>query len=231
MVLDQQKQATIAKVVADYLAKTKPVMLLVHVLYIAVISTIFSAAYVISFHFTSLVSIYEEAHSIQSFGMNLKVSVENDNAIYANLNRILSQSGGIRAYVYRYHNGLAAINGVPFFFQTMTHEVIAPGTTRIMTFEQRIPASIHIAINNAFINNACAIIRDSDRDRENQDYYFWLSRGAKHLIRCPIYMANGDLFGFVGVDFTSSMIDEPTAEKNIKQSADEIAKLFATKKL
>ena len=206
-------------------------MLAVHLIYTAAITAIFATAYVIAFHFTSLVSIYEEAHSITSFSMNLKTSVENDNSIYRNLNRLLSDTNGMRAYVYRYHNGLAAISGVPFFFQTMTHEVIAPGTTRIMTFEQRIPASIHIAINNAFINNACAIIRDSDRDRENQDYYFWLSRGAKHLIRCPIYMANGDLFGFVGVDFTSSMIDEPTAEKNIKQSADEIAKLFATKKL
>lgn len=204
-------------------------MLLVHILYIAVISAIFSTAYVISFHFTSLVSVYEEAHSIQNFSMNLKTSVENDNAIYNNLTRILTDTNGIRAYVYRYHNGLAAISGVPFFFQTMTHEVISPGTPRIMNFEQRIPASIHIAINNQFVNGKCAAIKDTDHDKENQDYYFWMSRGAKHLIRCPIFMNNGDLFGFVGVDYNSEIGDTLSAEKQVKETAGLISKLFVAK--
>ena len=228
--MDEQKQATIAAVLSDYLTNTRPVMLLVHVLYIALVTAIFSMAYVVSFHFTSLISVYEEAHSISSFSMNLKTSVENDNAIYANLNRLLNDSCGSRAYVYRYHNGLAAISGVPFFFQTMTHEVIAPGTARILPFEQRIPASIHMAINNAFVNDKCAVIKNTDRDKENQDYYFWTSRGAKNLLRCPIYMSNGDLFGFVGIDFATDMRDATTTEKQIHEIASEIAKLFAATK-
>jgi hypothetical protein len=228
--VDEQKQATLAQVVTDYLTNTKPLMLVVHLVYIAAITAVFSTAYVVAFHFTSLVSVYEEAHSITSFSSNLKTSVENDNAIYADLNRLLNDSGGSRAYAYRYHNGLAAISGVPFFFQTMTHEVISPGTARILPFEQRIPASIHMAINNAFVNDKCAVIKNTDRDKENQDYYFWTSRGAKHLIRCPIYMSNGDLFGFVGVDWTADIKDTENSQKQIKQAADHIAQLFANNK-
>ena len=228
--LDEQKQATLAQIAVDYLTRTRPLMLAVHLIYTAAITAIFATAYVIAFHFTSLVSIYEEAHSITSFSMNLKTSVENDNSIYRNLNRLLSDTNGMRAYVYRYHNGLAAISGVPFFFQTMTHEVISPGTPRIMTFEQRIPASIHVAINNQFVNDRCAVIKNSDKDRENQDYYFWMSRGAKHLIRCPIYMTNGDLFGFVGVDYNADISDLALAEHSVKDTAVEIGKLFAATK-
>jgi len=221
---------TIAQVAVDYLSNTRPIMLVVHLFYIAAITAVFSTAYVVAFHFTSLISVYEEAHSITSFSMNLKTSVENDNSIYRNLNRLLTDSNGMRAYVYRYHNGLAAISGVPFFFQTMTHEVISPGTSRIMSFEQRIPASIHMAINNQFVNDKCAIIKNTDKDKENQDYYFWMSRNAKHLIRCPIYMSNGDLFGFVGVDYSTDIADTTVAERNIKDTAREIGKLFASTK-
>ena len=228
--MDDQKQATLAQVVVDYLSRTRPIMLLVHLIYIAAVTAIFATAYVVAFHFTSLITVYEEAHSISSFSYNLKTSVENDNSIYRNLNRLLTDGNGMRAYVYRYHNGLAAISGVPFFFQTMTHEVISPGTSRIMNFEQRIPASIHMAINNQFVNDKCAVIKNADQDKENQDYYFWMSRNAKHLIRCPIYMTNGDLFGFVGVDYSTDISDLSAAERSVKDTAKEIGKLFATTK-
>ena len=226
--MDEEKKATLAQIAVNYLSNTRPMMLAIHFLYIAMVSMVFATAYVVAFHFTSLVSVYEEAHSIQSFSTNFKTSVENDNAIYANLNRLLNENGGMRAYVYRYHNGLAAISGVPFFFQTMTHEVISPGTSRIMNFEQRIPASIHLAINNAFVNDKCTSIRDTNRDKDNQDYYFWLSRGAKHLIRCPIFMSNGDLFGFVGVDFASDISEPDSSMKRIKDATSEISKIFQT---
>jgi hypothetical protein len=226
--LDEEKKATLAQIAVNYLSNTRPMMLAIHFLYIAMVSMVFATAYVVAFHFTSLVSVYEEAHSIQSFSTNFKTSVENDNAIYANINRLLNENGGMRAYVYRYHNGLAAISGVPFFFQTMTHEVISPGTSRIMNFEQRIPASIHLAINNAFVNDKCTLIRDTNRDKDNQDYYFWLSRGAKHLIRCPIFMSNGDLFGFVGVDFASDISEPDSSMKRIKDATSEISKIFQT---
>jgi hypothetical protein len=224
--VEQPKSTTMLILVIGYLKTTPIWKLFLHALFLGIVSLTFSAAYLISFHFNSVLTVYDEAHSVQSFGTNLKTSVENDNAIYADLNRLLADNGGMRAYLYRYHNGLAAINGVPFFFQTMTHEVISPGTSRIMSFEQRIPASIHLAINNAFVNDKCSVIKDTNRDKDNQDYYFWLSRGARHLIRCPIYMGNGDLFGCVGVDFATDMANPDDAIKRVRDTAVSITKIF-----
>jgi len=227
------KSIPVVDSILRYLSKTSAFMLAVHLIYIGTASIFISSAYVISFHWDSLVRIYEEAHSIQSFSANLKTSVENDNRIYSDLNAVLADTKGMRAYVYRYHNGLAAISGVPFFFQTMTHEVIAPGASRIMEFEQRIPAGIHMAINNEFIRDNCAVINNTDKDPGNQNYYFYQSRNAKALIRCPIYMDNGDLFGFVGVDFSNNL-SATTADSTVKdlevvkRSAESIGKLFAS---
>lgn len=211
-----------------YLSRTSPAMLAVHLIYISTASIFISMAYVVSFHWESLVRLYEEAHNVQTFSANLKTSVENDNKIYANLETMVSDSNGMRAYVYRYHNGLAAISGVPFFFQTMTHEVIANGATRIMQFEQRIPASMHMAINNDFVQDHCAVIKDADKDPSSQNYYFYQSRNAKALIRCPIYMENGDLFGFVGIDFANELPkDSNKIVDDVKNKATDIGKFFA----
>lgn len=211
-----------------YLSRTSPAMLAVHLIYISTASIFISMAYVVSFHWDSLVRLYEEAHNVQAFSENLKTSVENDNKIYSDLNTMVTESNGMRAYVYRYHNGLAAISGVPFFFQTMTHEVIANGATRIMQFEQRIPASMHMAINNDFVQDHCAIIEHADRDPSSQNYYFYQSRNARALIRCPIYMDNGDLFGFVGVDFAYDLpADSKKLADDIKTASKDIGRLFA----
>lgn len=211
-----------------YLSRTSPAMLAVHLIYISTASIFISMAYVVSFHWESLVRLYEEAHNVQTFSANLKTSVENDNKIYANLETMVSDSNGMRAYVYRYHNGLAAISGVPFFFQTMTHEVIANGATRIMQFEQRIPASMHMAINNDFVQDHCAVIEEADKDPSSQNYYFYQSRNAKALIRCPIYMENGDLFGFVGIDFANELPkDSSKIVEDVKNKATDIGKFFA----
>jgi hypothetical protein len=141
---------------------------------------------------------------VQEFGINLKVSVEADNKIQDLLKTFNDDAGGMRTYVYRYHNGLAAINGVPFFFQSNIHEIIAPGISRVLPYEQRIPVSINVAIASQFIQDKCIFISNTDGDPSSQNHYFWQSRGAKSLIRCPITMSNGDLFGFVGIDFVSS---------------------------
>lgn len=229
IIMATSKAIPVVDSILRYLSRTSPLMLAVHLVYISTASIFISSAYVVSFHWDSLVRIYEEAHSIQSFSANLKTSVENDNRIYTDLGNVLHDTNGMRAYVYRYHNGLAAISGVPFFFQTMTHEVISPGASRIMPFEQRIPASIHMAINQDFIQDKCAIINHADTDLSNQNYYFYQSRNAKALIRCPIYMENGDLFGFVGVDFAiplSGNTDDKV--KAIHSIADNIGKLFAS---
>lgn len=225
--MDDDKKETMLATAVEYLRTTPPWMLVVHLVYIAVVAATLSTAYVISFHWPTLVKIYEEAHSVSGFSTNLKASVEIENQINSDLTQTMNETGGIRAYVYRYHNGLAAISGVPFFFQTNTNEVISPGTPRIMQFEQRIPVGIHMSANLAFVENRCHVVLDADANKDDQDYYFWQSRGAHHLIRCPIYMPNGDLFGFVGIDYPDGKLDDKSAVIKVKDLAGKIGKLFA----
>lgn len=45
-------------------------------------------------------------------------------------------------------------------------------------------------------------------------------------MRCPIYMPNGDLFGFVGVDYNApdSRIEE--GQRLLREQADRLAKMY-----
>lgn len=211
-----------------YLSITKPVVMLFHLVWLIVASCALSSAYILAFHFTSVVSIYRESHSITTFGQDIMVSARQDHAINTRLMEILESMRANRAYVYRYHNGLAAINGVPFFFHTMTHEVISPGTPRMMQFEQRIPASINIALSNQFVRNRCGVISQTDRDPDSQNYWYFQQRGARSLVRCPIFMENGDLFGFIGIDFIQD-VDENLLyqlSEKLREHSTYIASLF-----
>lgn len=205
---DQDQKPSMLQLMIAYLSNTHPLVLLMHLAYIIIVCATLSVSYVVAFHWSALIKVWEEAHDIKGFSANLKSSVETDISLNSSLADLLSQSNAIRAYIYRYHNGLAAVSSVPFFFQTNTHEVIAPGANRLLPYEQRIPASFNIAINNQFVKNQCAMAINADSDKDNSNFFYWQSRGAKAFIRCPIYMKNGDLFGFVGLDFANNPADQ-----------------------
>lgn len=202
-----------------------------HLIWAALVCAILSISYVVSFHFTSLFEIYQEAHNIQNFNSNLLASSKHDSQINELLEEMLGATDASRAYVFRYHNGLAAVSGVPFFFQTNTHEVIRPGTTRVVMFEQHIPASINMAVSNQLMANRCAVLPKTDDDKDSQNYWFFQNRAAKSLIRCPIFMPNGDIFGFIGIDYTDRQ--EPKKLENsvekLRVAAQKIANIFAVK--
>lgn len=227
---EQTNKPSMLQLLLDYLKSTSPLLLMMHLLYIIVICATLSFSYVVTFHWATVVQIYQEAHDVKGFSQNLKVSVENDIKLNAILDRIRSQTGGLRSYIYRYHNGLAAISGVPFFFQTNTHEVISPGATRLLPYEQRMPASFNYNQNVQFIKNSCIVVLDADVDKDHQNYYAYQSRGAKGFIRCPIYLDKGDLFGFVGVDFATNQSDVKRYQNIIIDATKEIGDIFESTK-
>jgi hypothetical protein len=227
---DNQK-TTLAQLLVQYLTNTKPWILVVHLLWLASVCVILSVTYIGAFHTTDLINFYQEAHNIKNFNTNLILSAKQDRAINDILDELVVRTHANRAYIFRYHNGLAAVSGVPFFFQTNTHEVIAPGTARVIQFEQHIPASINLAISNQFLANKCATVAQADGDKDSQNYYFYQVRAAKSLIRCPIFMNNGDLFGFVGIDYLLKQ-DETALENALSQvrvQSNALAGVFATK--
>jgi hypothetical protein len=179
-----------------------------------------------------VLNIYREAHDIKNFSTNLRLSAQQDLQINAIIQSLMENTKSNRAYMVRFHNGLASVHGVPFFFQTLTHEVISPGTTRVMQFEQHIPASMNIAVNNQFMMNKCALVQNTDYDKDSQNYWYYQNRGAKTLIRCPIFMSNGDLFGFVGIDYIQNP-DEDMIQNSIsavRASAASLVSVFSVKK-
>jgi hypothetical protein len=185
-----------------------------------------SLSYVFAFHWSSLVELYEEAHTAKRFSDNFKVGAETDVTVNNILRNLISSYGGMRVYVYRYHNGLAAISGVPFFFQSNTHELIAPGADRLMPYEQRIPASIHVSMNNNFIQDKCVLVSDTTVDKNDQNYYFYVSRNATSVARCPIFLANGDLFGFVGIDWNHATPPDAVMLQDLHRTASRLGAVF-----
>lgn len=223
------KKPSIIEIVVNYLSKTSPGMLFLHLLWIALATMVISCGYIFAFHFTSLVNIYQEAHNIRNFNVNLRLGARQAQEIETSLQRLNEDAKSNRAYVVRYHNGLAAVNGVPFFFQTMTHEAISPGTPRLMEFEQHLPASVGAMMSAQFLQNRCAILENANSDQNSRNYWYFISRGATDIIRCPIYAANGDLFGYVGVDFTSDRdVDIPNVTNLVRETATAIGGIFAS---
>lgn len=207
----------------NYLRNTSTFHLFAHLIFISMTCLFLSLSYVTAFHWSSIVEIYESANSHLKFDSNLKLNVVADNKILGILQRVMENTGGMRAYVYRYHNGLPAISGIPFFFQSNTHEVISPGTTRLLLFEQRVPTSIHSLQNLAFSKNTCFFVSNTKADKTNQNYYYFEKRNAISVLRCPIFLANDDLFGFVGIDWSDVTKKDDETIRQLRSVATELS--------
>lgn len=227
-----EQQVSIIEIFVRYLSKTSPLLLIFHLFWVLCICSILSTSYVIAFHFTSLAKIYEDAHHLNNFNHSLKLSVKNDTKIQDILLKLLSDTKSNRAYIFRYHNGLAAVSGVPFFFQTNTHEVISPGTSRLLQFYQRIPTSITPSINEKFMKNECIVLNKIDKSEDANLYGFYQSRNSKAMIRCPLFAENGDLFGFIGIDYNNDQpLEKLTDDEKILTSVTTaVSKLFLNEK-
>lgn len=226
---DLPMKLSMLQLLLDYLKNTSTLRLMFHMIYIGVVCMFLSCSYVVAFHWDSVVSIYTTSQTGSIGADSLRMSPDVDNDVNYKLQQLLTDQGGMRVYVYRYHDKLNSISGVPFFFQSNTHELIAPGAARLMSFEQRIPASIHIAMNNDFVKNQCVFIEDTTTDKNSQNYYFYTSRGAMSMARCPIFLNNGDLFGFVGIDWNHTMSEDKHSVDTLHNIAQDMGKIFSPK--
>ena len=82
----------LVKLVLGYLKDTKISKLIIHTLLVGVLCVILSFCYVIAFHFTNLLSIYSEAHSIRNFGNNLNGNMKADAHLEEILKRTLAET-------------------------------------------------------------------------------------------------------------------------------------------
>jgi hypothetical protein len=219
----------ILKAFLAYLKNTSIARMFAHLFFIIILCLVLSFSYIVAFHFTNLVEIYTEAHNIKNFGNKLQGNMQVETDLDNTLQKLMLETHGNRAYVYRYHNGLAAVSGVPFFFQTMTHENIRPGTNRIMAVEQRLPASISPSINIQFLQNRCLVAHGLENVNHSLNYMF-VNYGTKAMIRCPIFLSKGDLFGFIGVDFMTLPANQETSRQLVADAGREVARIFGSLK-
>jgi hypothetical protein len=93
---------------------------------------------------------------------------------------------------------------------------------------QRIPSSINVHMNQEFSKGACITILDIDKDTTGHDYWYFQSRGSRHMIRCAIYTAQNDLIGFVGLDYLNTFDHQTTTstETHLRASASAIGSIL-----
>jgi hypothetical protein len=204
-----------------YFKTVKPLQMVFHLLFVIILMCVLSVTYIITFHFTPIMDLWQRSRSIEHFRNELSISLAIDTQINDQLQLILSQTQADRAYVFRYHNGVPSVNGIPFIFHSNTHEVIRPGVTRVSSLMQRIPSSINVHMNQEFAKGSCITILDVDKDPTSHDYWYFQARGSRHMIRCAIYTSKNDLLGFVGLDYLNNFSSDMTesTETRLRESA------------
>lgn len=227
--LSDDKKLSMLQILVDYLKTTPPLSLLVHMIYIAFVCMTLSASYVMAFHWNDVVQMYSSYIDNQQSEDDLTLDLDTNTQVNYKLQGLLTEVDGMRVYVYRYHGKLDTITGVPFFYQSNVFEIISPGATRLMNYEQRIPAGIHMAMNNEFVKDRCVLIKDTTTDVNSQNYYFYTSRNAVSMERCPIFLDNGDLFGFVGIDWNSKIDSSGDISGKLHIIGEELGKIFSAK--
>lgn len=215
------------QILLDYLKTTPPLNLIIHMVYITVICAILSVSYIAAFHWNDVITLYNTRQEQSSNEEQFELDLDTNTQINYKLQGLLTELEAMRIYVYRYHGKLDTVSGVPFFYQSNIFEVISPGSARLMTYEQRIPAGIHMAMNNEFVRDRCMLIKDTTTDKDSQNYYFYTSRNAMAMERCPIFLDNGDLFGFVGIDWAMSIENTEDLTGKLHSVAAELGEIFS----
>lgn len=225
--LSDDAKLSMLQILVDYLKTTPPLNLIVHMIYITVICAILSASYIAAFHWNDVVTLYTTHQKQSGNDENLELDLDTNTQVNYKLQALMTEVNGMRAYVYRYHGNLDTVSGVPFFYQSNIFEIISPGSARLMNYEQRIPTGIHMAMNNEFVKDRCVLIKDTTTDKDHQNYYFYTSRNAMAMERCPIFLDNGDLFGFVGVDWINPVENTDNLSGKLHTIAAELGKIFS----
>ena len=212
----------IVEIIVRYLRGTHLLRLMLHLVWIFCLLSMLSVTYIMTFHFTPVLELWQRSQSMKTFGQELSTTIAVDQAVNQELQKLLDATQGHRSYLFRYHNGIPTVNGVPFIFHSNTHEVIRPGITRVINQNQRLPTGINSSSNVEFSRRRCVVMLDIDRNIDGANYWHYQTRGAISMVRCAVYTNQGDMLGFVGIDFV-----ERTPNGVVRSREDEVQKAAA----
>jgi hypothetical protein len=216
------------KVFLTYLRTVHPLRMLWHLFVVFCLLSMLSTSYILAFHFQPVFDLWQRSHSMNNFTKELQTSVAVDSSANQNLSQLLAATNSNRAYIFRFHNGIPSPNNVPFIFHTNTHEVIKPGTNRIINFGQRLPSSLISNMSQDFLRKRCVTLTNLNTRPDSANYWLYESRAALHVIRCAFFSSSGDLLGFVGIDYTEMTASAVvrTHEDAVRNSAEQLSKIF-----
>jgi len=199
-----------------------------HLLWLACLLIMCSVTYIMTFHFQPVLEAWQKSRSLNHFKTELSTSIAIDTRVNQELSTLLEDSQADRSYVFRFHNGIPSVAGVPFIFQSNTHEIIRAGVSRVILFSQRIPSSLNSHSNQEFTKRQCMTFTHLDDDQNSINHWYFETRQARSMLRCPIFTRDGDIVGFVGLDWMQSAHVESLrdSERKIKSSAAALGKIF-----
>jgi hypothetical protein len=216
------------KIIVQYLRTVHPLRMLWHLFVLFCLLSMLSTSYILAFHFQPVMDLWQKSRSMNHFARELQDSVAVDTAANLALTQLLAASNGNRAYIFRFHNGTPSPNNVPFIFHTNTHEVIKPGTNRVINLGQRLPSSLITTMSMEFLKRKCVSLFNINARTDSSAYWYYESRAAVHLTRCAFFSKNGDLLGFVGVDYSETQT--PSSVRNnediVRNFADQLGRIF-----
>ena len=220
----------ILQIIVKYLKTVPPLKMAWHLAWIFCMLCMLSITYIITFNFKPILDTWERSRSIEHFRSEMSHSIAVDARVNHELNNILQAARADRAYIFRYHNGIPSVAGVPFMFHSNTHEVIRPGTSRVIMFNQRLPSSLNVSMNVEFSKNNCVSYTGLSEHVDSMNYWYWQTRGAHSMIRCAIYTRSGDMLGFVGLDYITHPHDHDNSDNELKLKASAVllSRLFET---
>lgn len=199
-----------------------------HLIWLACLLVMCSVTYIVTFHFQPVLDAWQKSRSINHFRAELSTSIAIDTRVNQELQSTLKETGADRSYVFRYHNGIPSVAGVPFIFHSNTHEVIKPGVSRVILFSQRIPSSLNTSSNQDFTRRLCKVYTHLDDDQNSVNYWYYQTRQAQSMVRCPIFTSQGDILGFVGLDFITDASEHTLqeADRYLKSVANNLGRIF-----
>lgn len=220
---------TILETLIKYFRSTHPLRMVFHLVWLTTVLCVISLTYIMTFHFQPAIEVWQHSKNMQNFAAELRTSVAVDADATDELSMLLKKTQANRSYVFRFHNGIPASTNVPFIFNTNTHEVISPGTSRVIHISQRLPSSLNFGMNVKFIHNECVTLNHINVDPNHYNYWYYQTRNATAMMRCPFFSHGGDLIGYVGVDYVNDEKQDMYLDAHmddVKSSADRLGKIF-----
>jgi hypothetical protein len=152
-----------------------------------------------------LTTILQQKKSPSQFNQQLLLQTEMSMRIETFLCELAETLNADRAWVTQFHNGGQLISGIPFLYQTRTHEICRNGVLRQLHNYQHMSVSYTSWRCNKIAKHETIIIDDIENFSENEQLQL-KSEGIQAAITLGIYDTQGNPLGYIGVDF---VLDKP----------------------